>query len=224
MPGFRLLQAAAYVAFAAFTIVLTIEIAQGAVAFGYSWLIPLMFVVAYVAADFVSGFVHFLADNFGSPATPIIGKAFVLPFREHHADPKAILQKPFFVSNGGNCMVIVPLLVVVVLFIPVDDSFAGYLAGAFTLSFSVAILLTNQFHKWAHMDSPPAAVLWLQRRRVILSREHHDIHHVSPFDTHYCITAGWWNPLLERIGFFRWATRVIRAVFPGRREGSGAYM
>jgi hypothetical protein len=25
---------------------------------------------------------------------------------------------------------------------------------------------------------------------IILSKEHHDIHHESPYDTYYCITAG----------------------------------
>jgi ubiquitin-conjugating enzyme E2 variant len=214
MPGFRLLQAAAYVLFASLSIVLMIEIVQGAISFGYLWLLPLMAGIAYVAADFVSGFVHFLADNFGSPETPIVGKAFVLPFREHHDDPTAILHKPFFVSNGGNCMVIVPFLAAIVLLVPVDDSFAGYLTGAFGLTFSFAILLTNQFHKWAHMEAPPPVVLWLQERRIILSRDHHDIHHVSPFDTHYCITTGWWNPMLERIRFFEITASLIRKVFP----------
>jgi Lipid desaturase domain len=58
----------------------------------------------------------------------------------------------------------------------------------------LAAFLTNQFHKWAHMDTPPAFVSWLQEWGVILSREHHDIHHESPYDTYYCITTGFWNP------------------------------
>ena len=34
--------------------------------FGDLWLVPILAVLAYLAADFLSGFVHFLADNFGS--------------------------------------------------------------------------------------------------------------------------------------------------------------
>ena len=68
---------------------------------------------------------------------------------------------------------------------------------------------------------------WLQRRGVILSREHHDIHHASPYDTYYCITVGFWNPLLDRTRFFERTERLLRGVLPGtdprlrvEREGS----
>ena len=50
---------------------------------------------------------------------------------------------------------------------------------------------------------------------VILSRDHHDIHHESPYDTYYCITAGFWNPLLDRTRFFERAERLIRRSVPG---------
>src|SRR5215208_153170 len=77
--------------------------------FGDLWLAPILAALAYLAADFLSGLVHFLADNFGSYDTPIIGPNFIEPFREHH-----------------------------------------------------------------------------------------DIHHESHYDTYYCITTGFWNPLLDR--------------------------
>ena len=87
--------------------------------------------------------------------------------------------------------------------------------------------LTNQFHKWAHMHEHPAAVTWLQGRGLILSSEHHDIHHESPYDTYYCITVGFWNPLLDRARFFERTERLLRHVLPGtdprlrvEREGS----
>ena len=213
--AFRLLQAIAFIAFGAISIVLTIEIVQGAREFGRLWLIPIMVIIAYGLADFVSGFVHFLADNFGSPDTPFLGKAFVMPFRDHHTDPTGILRHPFMIANGNNCLVALPPLVVILMFVPVDTTFWGYLFGTFFLAFSLAIFLTNQFHKWAHMETPPRLVGWFQARGLILSRAHHDIHHVSPFDTYYCITAGWWNPLLQRIRFFERIEVLIRRILPG---------
>jgi hypothetical protein len=155
--------------------------------------------------------VHFLADNFGSPETPVFGPAFIKPFRDHHTDPTGILHHPFMIANGNNCLVALPPLAIVWITVPTSTTFTGYLTGSFALFLSLAVFLTNQFHKWAHMDSPPPFVAFLQRRGVILSREHHDVHHTSPFDTYYCITAGWWNPLLERTGVFEKTARLIIA-------------
>jgi hypothetical protein len=61
-----------------------------------------------------------------------------------------------------------------------ETSRGHYLLEVFGI---LAAFLTNQFHKWAHMDTPPTFVGWLQAWGVILSREHHDIHHESPYDT-----------------------------------------
>ena len=211
---FRLVQTIAFITFGAVSIALTLDIIEAASTFGKFWMIPILMIVAYAIADLISGFVHFLADNFGSPETPFLGKAFVMPFREHHRDPTGILHHPFMIANGNNCLVSLPPLLALLFFVPVSTTLYGYMIGVFVLSLSLAIFLTNQFHKWAHMDAPPRSVAWLQARGIILSKDHHDIHHVSPFDTYYCITAGWWNPLLQRIGFFEQITKTIRRIFP----------
>ena len=77
------------------------------------------------------------------------------------------------------------------------------------------------------MEAPPAWVAWLQQRGLILSSEHHDVHNASPYDTYYCITVGFWNPLLDRARFFERAERLLRHILPGtdsrlrvEREGS----
>ena len=94
--------------------------------------------------------------------------------------------------------------------VPVETIYFGYLFGVFFLFLCLAAFLANQFHKWAHMEAPPAFAGWLQARGVILSKEHHDIHHESPYDTYYCITVGFWNPLLDRTRFFERVERLIR--------------
>jgi len=65
------------------------------------------------------------------------------------------------------------------------------------------------------MEEPPSVAAWLQRRRLILSQEHHEVHHESPYDTYYCITVGVWNPLLDRTRFFERTERLLRYVIPG---------
>jgi ubiquitin-conjugating enzyme E2 variant len=55
-------------------------------------------------------------------------------------------------------------------------------------------------------------VRWLQSTRLVLRPDHHQIHHTKPFNMHYCITNGWLNPLLNKIGFFRGLEAGLRFV------------
>lgn len=182
---------------------------------GSFWLVALMAVAGYLVADLLSGIVHFLADNFGSPETPFVGQGFVLPFRQHHVDPLGITRHGFFIANGNNALVCLPVLIPVVLFVPITETTVGYAVGVFTFVMLFAVFLTNQTHKWAHMETVPRPVRWMQNAGLILSKSHHDIHHVRPYNTHYCITVGAWNALFERYHVFDRCERLIRRWVPG---------
>ncbi len=210
-----LMELAGIGAFAVLAALIGIEVYLGAAGFGYAWLLPAVAVLAYLAADLASGFVHFLADNFGSEETPILGPNFIGPFRDHHADPKGITRNGFVDNNGNNSLASLPPMLLVWLLVPIATTAWGYLFGAFFLMVCLAVFLTNQFHKWAHMDTPPAWVKRLQWWGLVLSKEHHDVHHESPYDTYYCITVGFWNPLLDQLRFFERAERLIRRTVPG---------
>jgi hypothetical protein len=225
--GHYILEILGIVSFFMLALLMGAEIYQGMAAFGYLWLLPVIAVLAYLAADFISGFVHFLADNFGSSEMPIIGPGFIGAFREHHVDPKGITRHDFIDTNGNNSLVSLPFMLLVWLVVPIEITVDGYFFGAFFLLLCLAVFLTNQFHKWAHTDDPPPFAVWLQRRGLILSKEHHDIHHASPYDTYYCITVGFWNPLLEQTRFFERVEKLLRRSIPGtdprlrvEREGS----
>ena len=84
---------------------------------------------------------------------------------------------------------------------------------AFTALF---VFCTNQFHKWAHTKNPAGWVRLLQRAGLILSPEHHAVHHAAPRDKYYCITVGWMNPLLDKIRFFRFLEAGHHAHQPAR--------
>ncbi len=202
-------------AFFMLAILMGFEVYRGIAGSGLVWLLPVLAVVAYLVADFISGFVHFLADNFGSSETPIIGRGFIDAFREHHVDPKGITTHDFVDTNGNNSLVSIPFMLVVWLAVPVATTTGGALFGAFSLMLCLGVFLTNQFHKWAHMENPPRVASWLQGLGLILSREHHDVHHESPYDTYYCITVGVWNPLLDRTMFFERTERLLRRIIPG---------
>lgn len=173
-------------------------------------LVAFAFAISMVAADLVSGLVHWLADTWGTVEVPILGPTLIKNFREHHADPKALTHKGLVETNGDNCMVLVPAQASTFL-IPLEDGAPwSVFVHAFALSFALWIMLTNQVHKWAHMelDELSLPVRLFQRLRVILPKSEHDLHHTAPFETHYCITNGWINGLLARIGFYRWMERT----------------
>lgn len=172
------------------------------------WLELILYALfAYVTADFASGFVHFLADNFGNPDTPIFGKLFVFAFREHHVDPLAITRHSFVETNGANSLVSLPgLIYIYYASAPVlDFTFRFYF-----LFFYLSIFMTNQIHKWSHMGHAPAFVALLQKLHIILPPAHHGVHHVAPYDKSYCITCGWLNAPLNSVHFFQAVKRVLR--------------
>jgi plasmanylethanolamine desaturase len=165
------------------------------------------FFVGYAVADFLSGLVHFLFDNFGSPDTPLLGQKFIKPFRDHHDDPRAMTHGDAVAVNADNCLACLPVLVPV--FFLLDMAQHPYF-GMFLVAVLFFTMLTNQLHKWAHMESCPLFVTRLQRAHLVLSVDHHQVHHTAPFDSNYCITWGILNPALERIGFWRFLLRVLR--------------
>lgn len=160
--------------------------------------------LAYLAADFISGLVHWAFDRLIDERVPYLGPNFVRPFREHHADPLEITQHDFVELNGNTCIAALPLLAAVLFAFEPDA--AG--AGAVAVTTFVGMLLlwtiaTNQFHKWSHQMAPPIIARWLQRAHVVLEPQHHSVHHREPFDTRFCITSGWMNRWADRVGLWR---------------------
>jgi hypothetical protein len=174
------------------------------------WLAALSIPLALVLGDFIGGLVHWAADTYFSEDTPVVGPALIKPFREHHLFPRDICTHTFVSIVGNVCILAVPILAVCLYLLWI--SYHGLLAFAIlcTTLMVAATVATNVFHKWAHQESPSAGVRWLQRMRLVLEPEHHQVHHSEPFEMHYCITNGWLNPLLNKIGFFRKLEAVLR--------------
>jgi hypothetical protein len=168
--------------------------------------------LGYVLADVVSGVVHWFCDTFFHEDTPVIGRAFIHPFREHHADPLAITRHGFFEVNGNNCLAMLPLLVAV--WMLGAPAAGGAVPAVFwqslVLGFALATFATNQFHKWAHQPAPTAVVRWLQGTGLVLSPAHHRLHHNWPFRQAFCITAGWLDPVLDRARVFERIETAVR--------------
>jgi plasmanylethanolamine desaturase len=174
------------------------------------WLAALSIPLAMVIGDFVGGLVHWAADTYFSEDTPVIGPALIKPFRQHHLFPRDICTHTLVSIVGNVCILAVPILSVCLYLLWVSQH--GLIAFAIlcTALMAAATVGTNVFHKWAHQEKPAAGIRWLQRTRLILEPQHHQVHHTEPFQKHYCITNGWLNPLLNRIGFFRKLEGLLR--------------
>lgn len=171
-------------------------------------------VAGYLLADFTSGFVHFMGDTFGNEKTPVVGKAFIYAFREHHTDQKAITRHDFFYTNGNNCLVSLPVMLTMYHLVP--DAWLSNLFVAFlytTLFFLViSIFFTNQIHKWAHQETPNVFARVLQRYGLILTPGRHKLHHIAPYTSDFCITTAWLNPLLNKLRFFSFAKYILAKI------------
>ncbi len=189
------------------------------------WWYPLALVLGMLAADFVSGVVHWGFDTWGGLDTPVVGKLAIRAFRQHHLDPSAMLAHDFVETNGHNITLAFTLTTLGLWLVPAAQASPGArFTGLFLVSMTVFVSLTSQIHKWAHTPRPPRVVRMLQRAGVLLSAEHHVAHHASPFVRNYCTTTGWVDHLFTQLRFFHHVESAIEFVsgVPPRRDDDSA--
>lgn len=154
------------------------------------WVLPL----AMVLADFLSGVVHWWFDTRVRPGPGLLGRV-AINFLDHHVHPGRSAATGFAATSWRVAVfVTAPLLVCAVAAPPG----AGQ---AWLLWLAVLSLVIAQTHKEAHKRRPAALVRWLQRWHLCLPPEAHRRHHRN-HRLAYCVFTGWWNPLLDRMGFW----------------------
>eukprot|EP00903_Cladosiphon_okamuranus_P020326 g18649.t1 len=158
--------------------------------------------MGYMMADLVSGVFHWSVDNFGDRQTPVFGTV-IEAFQGHHVSPWTITYRPFENNVHKIAYAVLPLLLLLRL---VNPGPAGVALGT---TFLVGSLMSNEFHRFAHMTNPPALVRALQEVGLIVSRREHGRHHSSPFEEKYCIVNGICNGPLDRFRVFRLLEKVV---------------
>lgn len=198
------------------------------------WLAPLSLALGFLAADFVGGAVHWFADTYFDPGTPVVGPLLIEPFRDHHLSPEGITAHGVLELLGNNALGTLPLAVILLSFGGALDGAGSQVVHGIVTGLAIALFATNGFHCWAHMERPPSVVGWLQKSGLVLGREAHARHHQGAHDRSYCVTSGWLNPLLDRWRFFARVeaalggigivprSRAARGVSRRPRAGAGA--
>ncbi len=186
-----------------------------------SWL-PLLAGLAagVLAADGVSGLVHWGFDTWGGESTPWLGRGIIRAFREHHLEPRAMLDHDWIEAHGETAAP--SALCLLAMTAPACQAFLQGHAGlyAFLWSLCVCGALANLTHRWAHAPSPPVWVRRLQRAGLILSPVHHARHH-RVHTRAYCTLTGWSNAGLDRLGVWRALERslsILTGALPRARE------
>ena len=132
-----------------------------------------------LAADLLTGFIHWGCDTWGTPELPLVGRTLIRTFREHHVDPQSITRHDWAEINGEACLGATVVLTGLLMAFPISAT--TFLLGWWLTCFIVAAMFTNQLHKWAHMPDPPRFARWLQRCHLILTPKDHRHHHTRPF-------------------------------------------
>lgn len=166
--------------------------------------------VGVAAIDFVTGVVHWACDRFGDATTPVVGPLLIRAFREHHDDPAEMIAHDWVETNGEPCVLTTLALILLALWSPHVQS--GLAAAGVTIVWTMAVVgaWANEVHKWAHMARAPRFARILQRAGLALRPDEHACHHQAPHDSGYCISTGWMNPLLDRLGLWSWLERSLR--------------
>ena len=143
-------------------------------------------------ADFATGFVHWIVDNYGNPEWPVIGPHHIAHSHNHHDAPLELFALPVLPKHGG----IVSVVALVGL--------ALWASGAMTVYFAAACVfgaLTNIIHGWSHVSAEENGPLITACHAIGLfqSQRHHVHHHTGTSDTHYCLLTDHVNPVIETI-------------------------
>jgi plasmanylethanolamine desaturase len=195
------------------TMILTIWVGLSLVRFmteGW-WLAGLIAIPVGVGMiDLLTGIVHWACDRFGDAGTPVVGPLLIRAFREHHVDPDQIVEHDWVETNGEPCFLSALALAVLAFLAPSVQS--GLSASAVIVVWTMAAVgaWANQVHKWAHMQRAPRMARLLQRAGLALRPNEHACHHRAPHNSGYCISTGWMNPLLDRLGLWSWLERSLR--------------
>jgi sterol desaturase/sphingolipid hydroxylase (fatty acid hydroxylase superfamily) len=171
------------------------------------WLLVPAMLAGLFVADLVSAVAHWFGDTFFAEDTPVLG-AIVRPFRLHHRDPGAFRRHDLLERYRSNFLAALPLLIAAHAFCAKADGLGGAI-GAATLAFaSVALSWATQIHAFAHDRRAPRPIRWLQRCGLLLSVDHHALHHRGARDRAYGIVNGWSNGMLDRWRIFRLLERA----------------
>ena len=159
----------------------------------FIWFLPILF-IAYFLTDFLNGLVHLFMDN-NEEYLSIFGP-FIASFHLHHKTQKYTNNNLLFIYfNESGTKFWLVIYLVLVLFL----SFLGI--NSILLSVLILVGILSSFAEVSHYlchNSNSKFVRFLQRSHILLSMEHHNIHH-NEDNTRYAFLNGMSDFLIDKI-------------------------
>jgi plasmanylethanolamine desaturase len=148
-----------------------------------------------LAADFVSGVIHWAEDAYIREQTPLLGRWIGRANTLHHHLPREMTRKSWWESNW-DLLAAMTLLVLVA-------GCGGWLTWHVWL-FAIIASNANEVHKWSHRTRKENGriISLMQDLRLLQTPRHHAIHHTNPKEVHYCPLTNALNPLLDGLQFW----------------------
>ncbi len=161
----------------------------------WCWYVLQVFLL-WVAADFITGVIHWWEDTYGNPKWKILGKFVVEPNLVHHKQPHKLLEGSYW--NRINTSFFAALMI------------GGILTLFSLLTWQVVVCLLfcvqgNQVHAMSHLPDRTTGkfINWLQKTGIFQSKKMHRWHHKAPYETNFCVRSDYVNPILNKIHFWR---------------------
>jgi hypothetical protein len=168
-------------------------------------------VATILLVDFGSGLIHWTEDTFWTEETPLIGNRIIKPNVLHHKNGYAFVRNSWFHSSRDLLYAGVVLLAI------------GWVTGFLSWHVYLSVFLmvnANQIHKWSHINRAriPVSIRILQKLRILQTPQHHANHHKGEKNTHYCVITNFANPILDKLGFWRWLESLLVPPFKAPRR------
>lgn len=145
-------------------------------------------VIAYIATDFINGFIHMIMDN-NTNYTSFVGP-YIAAFHLHHA--KIIYKnkhplKIYFYESGHKFWLFFYLIILFILQCIIHLNF--YL-NLFLVTIGLLSSIAELSHFWCHNGAHHnRLILFLQKYHLLLSMSHHRFHHCND-NQHYAFLNG----------------------------------
>ena len=186
--------------------------------------ILLQIIIGFLLADIIGGTGHWFEDTYIDYCTKYNILNDIAKYNElHHYFPRAMLAHSY-IENVKTSYIFAIILFIIFLLL-----FKNHMLKYPIIYISLFILLplSNLFHRFSHQRDCEnnVLILFLQKKYILCSHEHHKQHHTTQVDGKYCTIFPITNYILDTILFWRGLENIIKlfGIYPHRKQSYDYY-